>query len=290
MASRAKRLPTNVDGEFFVDETCIDCDTCRQLAPGVFSEGGDDRSRVHAQPADAESRRRALHALVACPTVSIGGGSPDEVRHATEEFPLAVDAGVSYCGFTSADSFGASSWLVERPNGNWLVDSPRFAAPIVRAIEARGGISGIFLTHRDDVADAGRFAKRFGAKRVIHRRDLDAEPDAEIVLEGEEPTPLAEDLLAIPTPGHTAGHAVLLHADRHLFTGDHVWWSRRQRRLIASRSACWWNWKEQTRSVEKLPGFRFEWILPGHGERFTAPPDEMRRQLEALAAWMRGVA
>ena len=33
MASLAKLLPENVPGEFFVDSTCIDCDTCRQLAP-----------------------------------------------------------------------------------------------------------------------------------------------------------------------------------------------------------------------------------------------------------------
>ena len=33
MANFNKRVPENVPGEFFVDFTCIDCDTCRQLAP-----------------------------------------------------------------------------------------------------------------------------------------------------------------------------------------------------------------------------------------------------------------
>ncbi|XP_015064361.1 uncharacterized protein LOC107009532 [Solanum pennellii] len=27
------RRPQNVSGEFFVDHTCIDCDTCRWMAP-----------------------------------------------------------------------------------------------------------------------------------------------------------------------------------------------------------------------------------------------------------------
>ncbi|HZC81910.1 MAG TPA: ferredoxin, partial [Nitrospiraceae bacterium] len=36
MADVAKRLPTNIDGSFFVDSTCINCDTCRQLAPKSF--------------------------------------------------------------------------------------------------------------------------------------------------------------------------------------------------------------------------------------------------------------
>jgi len=29
MADVAKRLSTNIDGNFFVDATCINCDTCR---------------------------------------------------------------------------------------------------------------------------------------------------------------------------------------------------------------------------------------------------------------------
>ena len=33
MANPKLRLEENVAGEFFVDSTCIDCDTCRQLAP-----------------------------------------------------------------------------------------------------------------------------------------------------------------------------------------------------------------------------------------------------------------
>src|SRR5438132_196596 len=42
MAEIAKRLAANVPGEFFVDSTCIDCGTCRQVAPATFAEGRDD--------------------------------------------------------------------------------------------------------------------------------------------------------------------------------------------------------------------------------------------------------
>ena len=58
MADPARRLTENVDGEFFVDSTCIDCDTCRQLAPAVFRETGE-YSAVYRQPEDAPSRRAA---------------------------------------------------------------------------------------------------------------------------------------------------------------------------------------------------------------------------------------
>ncbi len=49
MADKSKRLARNVAGEFYVDSTCINCDTCRQLAPDVFDESGDF-SFVYAQP------------------------------------------------------------------------------------------------------------------------------------------------------------------------------------------------------------------------------------------------
>src|SRR5205809_7489987 len=71
LAEPAKRLPQNVPGDFFVDSSCIDCDACRQIAPATFRDHGD-QSSVYQQPKTADARRRALMALVACPTASIG--------------------------------------------------------------------------------------------------------------------------------------------------------------------------------------------------------------------------
>ena len=67
MADPRRLVPENVPGEFFVDTTCIDCDTCRQLAPETFGETGDF-SFVKVQPRDPVERRAALQALIACPT------------------------------------------------------------------------------------------------------------------------------------------------------------------------------------------------------------------------------
>jgi ferredoxin len=73
MARLAQRLPQNASGDLYVDASCIDCETCRQIAPGVFARhDGAGQSVVRAQPADAAERRRALMALAACPTASIG--------------------------------------------------------------------------------------------------------------------------------------------------------------------------------------------------------------------------
>lgn len=59
-----------------------------------------------------------------------------------------------------------------RPEGNVLVDSPRFAAPLVRRIEAMGGVALMFLTHRDDVADHEKFHQHFGCQRIVHEADV----------------------------------------------------------------------------------------------------------------------
>src|SRR6476469_9181529 len=151
-------------------------------------------------------------ALVACPTGSIGTVSRADARPAIAAFPEPVAENVSFCGFTAESSFGAWSWLVERPEGNVLVDSPRAANPLLGAIEARGGVRHLFLTHRDDVADHAAFARKFGCERILHERDVTS--DTRVVerqLAGDEPVALADDLVAIPTPGHTRGHAVLLY-------------------------------------------------------------------------------
>ena len=170
-----------------------------------------------------------------------------------------------------------SPWAGPTPIYPWLMPRivqamPGSAYPTILAVEA---------PLEDHLASASR---------PFHRvRLLAAQPDAEIVLEGEDATALGDEFLAIPTPGHTRGHAVLLVRDRYLFTGDHLWWSRGKQRLWASRSVCWHDWGEQTRSMEKLLAHRFEWILPGHGERLRRPAEEMQRELASLVGTMRGI-
>ena len=288
MASLSARLPENAPGDFYVDRTCIDCDTCRRIAPEVF-EQGDGHSYVHAQPGGEAGRRRALMALVACPTASIGTVAKTDATPGVRAFPEKVADNVSFCGFTAESSFGAWSYFVERPEGNILVDSPRAAGPLLKALEERGGVSMLFLTHRDDVADHAAFRKRFGCERVMHEDDVTARTaDIERPLEGREPVVLAEDLLAVPTPGHTRGHAVLLYRRKFLFTGDHLAWSRRRGHLVAFRDANWYSWPETIRSMERLLDFDFEWVLPGHGASYRADsPEAMRRELERCVAWMK---
>jgi glyoxylase-like metal-dependent hydrolase (beta-lactamase superfamily II)/ferredoxin len=283
MADPSKRLESNAPGEFFVDSSCIDCDQCRQIAPSIFRAEGDF-SVVHRQPASPQEALRAEMALVTCPTGSIGTASKRDLKSAAAAFPERIDANVHFCGFASEDSFGGSSYLIVRPGGNVLVDSPRFTERLVQRVREMGGVRWMFLTHRDDVADHAKFRERFGCERIMH--EADAEFDVERPVRGRDPVALADDLLVLPTPGHTAGHLALLHAGRHLFTGDHLWWDAEAGRLGASRRHCWHSWEEQTRSMERLLGHSFEWVLPGHGARCSAPAGEMRQRLGELVRRM----
>ena len=299
MADVAKRLPTNIDGSFFVDSTCINCDTCRQLAPKSFVENGE-YSSVYRQPESEAERYQAYQALLACPVGSIGALVPDKavMRAATESFPMLIEregarlgatgAGgceseVFYNGFNSEKSFGANSYFIRHPGGNWMVDAPRYMKRLVDAFERMGGISYIFLTHEDDIGEAPRYAKHFGAKRIIHRADADAQPDAEWIIDGLDVVDASPDFHIIPVPGHTDGSMALLYRNRYLFTGDHMAWDRE---ISGLRLATVYVWKESflRRSAEKLLEYPFEWILPGHGDRMHLPVDRMREELQLLLA------
>ena len=289
MANLALRLAENVPGDFFVDSTCIDCDACRQIAPGTFAEERD-ASIVYRQPETTEQTTRAMMALVACPTGSIGTARHHDARLGIDAFPELMAGNVFYCGFNAESSFGAWSYLIVRPDvegGNVLIDSPRFATQLVKQIEKMGGVRTMFLTHKDDVADHQRFAQRFKCERIMHSADGAEGRDIERVIRGDDPVEIDRDLIAIPVPGHTRGHMVLLYQNRFLFSGDHLAWSPHRKSLIAFRSACWYSWDEQTRSMQKLLNYDFEWVLPGHGRIHHDHPVKMRNALRDCIEWMK---
>lgn len=195
-----------------------------------------------------------------------------------------------HCGYHSPASFGATSYFVRLPEGNLLVDSPRFAAPLVRRLEELGGVTWMLLTHRDDVADHDKFAKHFGLKRVFHRRD--GRLPAEVLLDGDEAVEVAPRVTAIPVPGHTPGHVCYLvqgAEESFLFTGDHLAWDGEAGALEAWPDVCWYDWGEQTKSMRRLLDHGFDWVLPGHGRRVKLPREQRKPQLERLIAWMETV-
>ena len=277
--------------EFRINGRCIDCGTCWTFDPDHFASGAGTAVVAH-QPLGASSQRQALLALQACPVAAIETSRALQRTTPADGFPSWIcshAAGeVFYCGWASQRSFGARSWLIQRADGNVMVDVPRWSAPLARRIQAMGGLAQIVLTHRDDVADHQRWAQAFACERWIHRGDADAAPSAEQVLEGQEPLELAPQMKLLPTPGHTAGSLCLLLGDqrRVLFSGDHVWWNRDQNVLVCSERYCWWDFNVQIRSLQRLQPLDVAWLLPGHGHRQHFQPGAWTEAVTQTLAWI----
>ncbi len=282
MARLDQRHPANADGPWFVDTRCIDCGTCREVVPELFG-ARPDQSVVVAQPSGADGEHRAWLAADACPTASIGR-SPRRPRPGPT-YPDRLDGPVHDLGHTAESSFGASSYLVERPSGNLLIDAPVHDRRLRSAVDDLGGVGHVLLTHRDDVADADRWADRYGARVWIHEDDRSAAPYATDLIEGTAPVAVGTDdgVLAVPVPGHTRGSVVFVVDRRWAFTGDSLAWSHGRGDLLAFRGACWYSWTEQRRSLARLADVaRFSWVLPGHGARVNRPADELHDRLRGL--------
>jgi ferredoxin len=73
MADKMRKAAHNVPGRYYVDQTCIDCDLCRESTPGNFLRFDSARhSYVARQPRDAAEEAACLAALEECPVEAIG--------------------------------------------------------------------------------------------------------------------------------------------------------------------------------------------------------------------------
>jgi ferredoxin len=73
MAEKTQKVPENVPGPFYVDRTCIDCDLCRETAPGNFVRNdAEGYSFVYRQPRDEIEEAACFAALEECPVEAIG--------------------------------------------------------------------------------------------------------------------------------------------------------------------------------------------------------------------------
>jgi ferredoxin len=73
MADVANKYPENIDGKFYVDDQCIDCDLCRETAPANFKRNDDGgHSFVYKQPTTPEEEALCKEAMEGCPVEAIG--------------------------------------------------------------------------------------------------------------------------------------------------------------------------------------------------------------------------
>jgi glyoxylase-like metal-dependent hydrolase (beta-lactamase superfamily II) len=278
-----------VAGDWFVDTRCIDCDAARQVAPGLIARNpGDGVSVFLRQPSTDEELAMAWRAAKVCPTRSVGHVSLR--RPEVPPFPQPLGNDVYRLGHNARSSFGAHSYLVRRPAGNLMIDAPRWTREVTGPVAELGGVDHILLSHRDDVADADRYADRFGSRVWIHSDDRDAAPYASDLIEGTDSTVVADGVVAFPVPGHTRGSLLYLVDDHLLFSGDSLSWDPRRERLTAFRRACWYSWAHQADSLGRFAagGLQFDRLFCGHGWNHDLDSDSFNRLLVDLVDRMQG--
>ncbi|CAK0779907.1 hypothetical protein CVIRNUC_004885 [Coccomyxa viridis] len=256
------------------------------MAPDFFKRK-NMQSAVLRQPETEEERIEAFRALLSCPTYSIHGptDAKQEQHIAEESFPSLVPGTENcyHCGYHDELSYGGAGYLIRRPEGNVIVDAPRFNPKLVDRIKKLGGAKYIFLTHKDDVGAHYKWASALGAERIMHKAETNAQQrtdEVEHQLEGEGPWGLpdgSEDLEIIFTPGHSEAHCVLFYkAQKVLFSGDHLastvvgeWTAKHENKgdgfLGISRSFNCSSIDEQVESCIKLASYDWLTLLPGHG-------------------------
>lgn len=279
--ARWRRIASLGVVDWYVDDRCTNCDVARQLAPELIGEFGG-RSKILRQPLN-EAEIDTLHAAAyACPTRSIrrSSGPLEPIR---DPFPMRLDEGIYLCGHNSGRTAGANAYLLLRPAGTLMIDTPRWSKSLAARYEALGPVTDVLLTHGDHAAHGRRYADQFGARLWIHEGDLSRAPDADRILHGTNPIEIAEGMIAHPLPGHTRGSVLYVADERHCFSGDSIYWSRTTGDVEIFESVTWYSITEFAASLARSAGrLHFEWLLPGHGDRTRLPAEEMARQLQEL--------
>jgi ferredoxin len=73
MADVSNRYEQNVQGKFYVDDQCIDCDLCRETAPANFKRDDDHgHSFLFKQPESDQEANLCREAMEGCPVEAIG--------------------------------------------------------------------------------------------------------------------------------------------------------------------------------------------------------------------------
>lgn len=187
--------------------------------------------------------------------------------------------------------FGYSHFVV-RPAGNLVLDASRVGTlkDSFDAFAAKGGVKAAVISDRHlGGPSTNQIAERFGA--AIYCSAIEAEAmnhrvgavhiDHALPLER---TTIEDDVLLVPTPGHTAGQfSTLVEAGgrRILFTADFVWREKgRWRPGSPSR-------KKIAASFEGLRDLEFDCVVPwtGYGQtEFAVAVTSVDEAVDAMIA------
>ena len=280
MAKLSDKNSNSIKGNFFVDNRCIGCMSCESFDSDTFVLK-NGKAYVYAQP-NSQGFENAAIALLSCPVNAIGVQiNKEEIRKAKKKLPLKLHEDLYFCSYNSEKTFGSNSYLLKTTNGNILIDSPKYVKPLLEKLEALGGIKYIYLTHKDDIGEYLKFKEYFNAEVIFHENDFNVSiKTADIILSGQEDYILNKNVKIIQVPGHTKGHTVLLYKDKYLFTGDHLAYKTKYEHLYMFKNHCWYDWKKQIASLNKLLNYRFSHLYAGHGANFVTTHEKMKDKIK----------
>lgn len=72
MAKKEFKFTENVQGKYYVDESCIASKLCVDLAPNNFRMSEEGHAYVFKQPETPEEEEQCRQALLGCPVAAIG--------------------------------------------------------------------------------------------------------------------------------------------------------------------------------------------------------------------------
>lgn len=144
-------LPLNTPGRFHVNDQCIDCDLCREAAPGNFTRADNDPepgySYVYKQPKSQHEIAQCYEALCSCPVKAIVDTSPELGEGKLTEAPTVEIKDL----LLPANSNQASRKKIKKIANDPVVI--RLASMCLSAIEANESERG-FLMDRGSVIES----------------------------------------------------------------------------------------------------------------------------------------
>ena len=201
--ARTSATLNGVAGDWFADTRRIACDVARDYAPGLIGADPQGLSVAVRQPSGADDEA----ARCGPPWPARPGSNRTTSRsvHRRGCSPGRSPTGVPVRLQRPAPPSGPTATSCSAPKGICWSIRPWYTAKLVDRFAELGGLSHVLLSHRDDVADAHRYAERFTARVWIHEADADAAPYATDIVRGDDITVVAPGVRAIPrwpgTPG-----------------------------------------------------------------------------------------
>lgn len=187
------------------------------------------------------------------------------------------------------ETLGGTSYLIETPAGNVLVDCPPWTLATQEFLSDRG-VRWLFLTHRNAMAKVKTLQAELGCEVVVQEQEAYLLPEVETTTFHREMT-LTDEITAIWTPGYSPGAACLCWTSSTeggvLFTGRHLL-PTRQGGITPLRTSKTFHWPRQLKAVKALSD-RFtpetlKYLCPGASIGFLRGEHKLSQAWELLEA------